>query len=985
MSRLLFRGAVATALVLLLAPIAFAQTTGRIDGRVVSEDGEALPATLTLSSPGLQGAKVEVAGTDGKFRFLGLPVGTYKLVAQLDGYSTVETSGLVVRLDKSINVQVEMSSAIQETITVTSDSSALIDQLSTTSGASFSADLVKNLPVQRSALSLAFAAPGVVDGGLGDNPTMGGASAAENRYVVDGLDTTDPAFGTIGTSFPVEFIKEVEIKTGGYEAEYGGALGGVLNVVTKSGGNVTSFDAFAYYTDDSMQSDTPPLETIGQEFGSEEQDIGVAIGGKITEDKLWYFVAANSSQTADLIATRGNLIRTKDNDNETLFYAAKLTWQPNQSNQIVFSGFGDPQDETDVVRNTYGLLGTNDDFGATNLGITHNGTLSGSTFFELSAGRYEESVKAVPFADVPRYEQRSFAGTPASNPGLSFLQTQPCGAINPGTDPFESTFNWTPTCLGATFAQDNNDRGRDEFRGNFTWFAATGNVDHEIKIGGMIREVDYKDDARYPGPTSPAEGGGVDETGFVYDPSGLRGQRWLLFNGFGLMLEYQQDSVGTTDEQAVYLQDSVRIGDYFTLNLGVRADSFESKGGGSDPITGEFQNISALFPKRKLDFGFSDMVAPRIGFTADVARNGRSKLYGHFGQFYESVPLDINARSFGTEIFNFYYFYYPSDGSLPTGSNPGTWFYSYPLGVGVDVSETIEAMYTEETLFGFEYGVTDDVSIGVKYTDRSINNVIEDISVDGGNTYFITNPGGTVTVNPVTGETLDEPAVFPVPSRDYTAYELTVNKRFSNNWQLYASYVNAENFGNYGGLFRQDNGQLDPNITSLYDLPSLLVGAEGLLPNDREHQFKVYGSYVTDFGLLVGFYHQFLSGTPISKLGAHPVYGRSERFVTPRGTFGRTPDIYNIDLHLEYPIKLGGSDTEIKLIADIFNITDQQEPSEVDQEWTFQRLGATTDPNECGGPGTGPGTACPNGNPDFGSPLDYQRPQTFRFGVKITR
>jgi hypothetical protein len=198
-----------------------------------------------------------------------------------------------------------------------------------------------------------------------------------------------------------------------------------------------------------------------------------------------------------------------------------------------------------------------------------------------------------------------------------------------------------------------------------------------------------------------------------------------------------------------------------------------------------------------------------------------------------------------------------------------------------------------------------------------------------------------------------------------------------------ASYVNSENKGNYGGLFRQDNGQLDPNITSLFDLPSLLAGANGLLPNDREHQFKVYGSYVWPFKLTTGFFGQFLSGTPISKLGSHTIYGRRERFVTQRGSAGRTDDVWNVDLHLEYPISFGG-DLELKLIADVFNVTDEDNATSVDQEWTFQRALATTDPNECGGPGTGPGTACPNGNPLWGTPTVYQTPQTFRLGVKLS-
>jgi hypothetical protein len=291
-------------------------------------------------------------------------------------------------------------------------------------------------------------------------------------------------------------------------------------------------------------------------------------------------------------------------------------------------------------------------------------------------------------------------------------------------------------------------------------------------------------------------------------------------------------------------------------------------------------------------------------------------------------------------------------------------------------------MYTEEVLAGFEYEVVPNVAIGVKGTMREINNVIEDISVDGGTTYFITNPGGIVTVNPITGEVLDEAVNFPEPTRDYEALELTLNKRFSNNWQLFGSAVYSKNEGNYGGLFRQDNGQLDPNITSLYDLPSLLDGAFGLLPNDREYQFKVYGSYVWPIRLTTGFYAQYLDGTPVSKLGAHRVYGANERFVTDRGTAGRTPEIWNVDVHLQYPISFGGG-TDLALIVDVFNITDQQEAATLDQTWTNARADGGN-LNDCGGPGTGPGTACPAGNPLWGTPTSYQSPRTIRLGAKLS-
>ena len=449
----------------------------------------------------------------------------------------------------------------------------------------------------------------------------------------------------------------------------------------------------------------------------------------------------------------------------------------------------------------------------------------------------------------------------------------------------------------------------------------------------------------------------------VVDPGGVTGQRWLLFPDFGILFEYQQDSEGSTDEQAIFAQDSIRINDYFTVNLGVRADSFNSQG--------ELSGASGQTLAREIDFGFSDMIAPRLGFTWDVFQNGRSKLYGHFGQFYESVPLDINVRAFGNERFNLYYFYYPEDGSIPTAQNPGTHFYSYILGGGTGVDPDLDPMYTEEILAGFEYEVIPNVAVGIKGTMREINNVIEDISVDGGQTYFITNPGGPVSMNPVTGEALGETVNFPEPVRDYEAVELTINKRFSNNWQLFGSAVYSKNEGNYGGLFRQDNGQLDPNITSLYDLPDLLRGAFGLLPNDREYQFKLYGSYVWPIRLTTGFYFQYLDGTPISQLGGHPVYGDDERFVTPRGSFGRTPDVWSLDLSIQYPITFG-SGIDLQLVADIFNVTDQSEPTAVDQTWTFARLPETPTPPDA------------QGNDNFGEPLQYQQPRTIRLGARLS-
>jgi outer membrane receptor protein involved in Fe transport len=942
------------AVALLVVPAAYGQTTGRIEGRVVNDQGEALPGvTVQISSDALQGERIAVTDADGRFRFVALPPGEYDLRASLEGMGIVEQQNINVRLDRTVTLQLQMTAAFGDEVTV-SGIAPVIDTTSTTGGASFDEQLFQDLPTTRTFTGLAFAAPGVVTGGLGQNPSIGGASAAENRYVIDGLDVTDPAFGTIGTTVPQEFVREVEVKTGGYEAEYSGALGGVLNVITKSGGNELEGDVFAYYSDDSLQSESPEVPAIGELTGYEEYDFGAALGGKLIQDKLWYFIAANPSYTDDFYRTRGDIETTDETDR--LFYSGKLTWQLNPNHQLVASTFGDPTEGNATVLNTYGLIGTDDEFGADSYGLTYNGTLGSSVFAEASAGFYSEDVTSIPYNDVPRYQINTTAGFVRD-----WLEDINCGPIGNFYDPFTTVFNATldPSCVGSTFKTTVDERERDEYRGAVTWFTETGAIDHELKFGGVIRDVSYADDSAYPGPSPEPF---FDSFGNLVDPTGLKGQRWILFGGSAALLEYQQNSVGETEEQSVFAQDSIRFNDYFTLNLGVRSDSYNSTG----ELSGQATGLA-----RELDFDFGDTVAPRVGFTWDVFQNGRSKLYGHFGRFYESVPLDINVRAFGNERFNFYYFYYPEDGSIPTAQNPGEHYYTYILGGGTGVDPDINPMYTEEVLAGFEYEVMPNLAVGIKGTVRDINDVIEDISVDGGQTYFITNPGGEVSVNPVTGAPLGETVVFPEPVRDYEAVELTLNKRFSNNWQLFGSAVYSKNEGNYGGLFRQDNGQLDPNITSLYDLPDLLKGAFGLLPNDREYQFKLYGSYVWPIRLTSGFYFQWLDGTPISQLGGHRTYGLDERFVTPRGSAGRTPDVWNLDLHLQYPISFG-SGMDLQLIADVFNVTDESEVTTVDQTWTTARLDETPNPPD------------PQTNPLWGTPTAYQSPRTIRLGARLS-
>jgi hypothetical protein len=261
-----------------------------------------------------------------------------------------------------------------------------------------------------------------------------------------------------------------------------------------------------------------------------------------------------------------------------------------------------------------------------------------------------------------------------------------------------------------------------------------------------------------------------------------------------------------------------------------------------------------------------------------------------------------------------------------------------------------------------------------------VRDVVEDFCFDDGATCFVGNPGGTLTRNPATGVTLDQPVTFAAPEREYRALQLSFQKRLRGNWQVAGSYVYSKNEGNYTGLVQQDVGQTAPNLTRDFDLPEFGHNASGLLPNDRTHHAKLFGSYQWSFGLLGGFFAQYLSGTPISKYGRQFPFG--SRFITARGSAGRTPDLFLLDLRAEYPIRLG--DLTISLFADVFNAMDTQKQVFVDETWTLARARTTENPNECGGPGTGPGTDCPDGNPNWGKPILFHEPRTLRIGARLS-
>lgn len=872
---------------------------------------------------------------------------------------------------------------------------------------------------------------------------------------MDGIDYSDPAYGRALTNVTYNFIQEVELKTGGYEAEYGGAMGGIVNVVTKQGSNQFRGEVFGYYTDDGMTSTGETVVGGSSLAAFKEYDYGFDVGGKIIEDKLWYFIALNpvmrenSNELPD-----GSIYLTKD-EGDPLYGAAKINFALNPNNTLIFNAVMDPRKANNLYGGGYqlsnfdgapftmtnpmgeGAIETNMNMNRTrggyNYGLTFNSILSPSLLLELKLGHMENNSSNKPEmnqhtwldytanGDWSCYGDHTEKGTNCGNGilfggagfderdtsrfrdeaklALSYFLGSVELKMGVGYKKMEFTseqyVNGTSDAFCSPFGDARGGNAVKDFMGDEDGDGIPNYVDADWSSSWMS----LADFAAANGLLCDANGDGTADDGIMLN--GRTGNRWMLQDLAGYFEYYNRNylnnSVGTTTSYSTFLQAAWKVLPNFTINAGVRGDASNSEGNRTE------QGIQP-----PLDIKMKDMISPRLGFIWDFMNNGRSKVFGHYGKFYNDVPMSLNVRAFGGEAYWFYYYMYPENGGLPSTANPGTLERIRLSGGLTVVDPATKPTYEQEIILGGDYEIMPNVAVGLKGTYRDVAQVMEDYSFDGGSSYIIGNidnvvgdPAACVTLeNGLEGTPETKTFCFTRPVRIYRSVELSFDKRFSNNWQAAATFTFSKNYGNYGGLYRQDNGQLDPYITSLFDLPELLVDAKGLLPNDRKYQFKTYGSYRWNFGLVAGFDAWWMTGTPLSKFGTHPDYGDDERFVGARGSYGRGPDVYAMNMHLSYPFKVGGS-FEIKAIFDIFNIANWQNALVSEQTWSTypaywtDKTGTwdvngdgTADgfefaPQGCDLPDDDPGRSgyCDYINPTWGDALLYQDPRSFRVGL----
>jgi len=445
-----------------------------------------------------------------------------------------------------------------------------------------------------------------------------------------------------------------------------------------------------------------------------------------------------------------------------------------------------------------------------------------------------------------------------------------------------------------------------------------------------------------------------------------------------------------TDILGVFIQDSWKVTDRLTVNLGLRLED---------------QNIHASDEARHFDphesvihWKLTEQLSPRFGFTYDILGDGTSKLFGSYGRFFEMVPLDINSRQFGAE-FDIMYYYYPTEFDPLADFYPDLNLTTDPYrirDIGHEPSDFpdltaankgLDPQYMEEFILGFEKQFMADWSLSARGIWKRLGMVIEDGSFDGGSTYFIMNPG----IHFVPGEINDltgEPRVefidaFPKAKRNYYALEIMLNKRFSYNYQFTISYTFSQLLGNFAGLAWHEYGQLDPNITANYDFPEFMYNADGKLPNHMPHQFKFDGVYMfpgTLKGLALGASFRYHTGQPLTKMGLNQWYSITTNhpvcFLDKRGETDQLPDYYQLDLHVGYDLRIAGR-YKIGFTVDAMNVFNKKIEARRYMVIVQEQFFGLPDPQDFW---NYPIPTEPD-NPDYGKGLLYQDPMRVRLGI----
>jgi Carboxypeptidase regulatory-like domain/TonB-dependent Receptor Plug Domain len=1026
------------------------ENAGSIQGQVKDQTGAIISgAKVTASSSALVRQLDATTDANGGYLFPKTPVGTYTVSVTRQGFKTVTSDNIAVQLGKTSTVDFELPAGqVSESVTVTAGGSETIDLTSSKTATNITEKFMDNTPKGRTFNSILAAAPGVVydtragsaaggaTGTSGNNPgggvggySVNGASGSENAFIIDGVEVSNVRNAALGreSAIPFEFVREVQVKSGGFEAEYGGATGGVVNVITKSGSDDFHGQVSLSFTNSLMNSaprgfyQLTPGNSDRAEFYLPKEDTyssifpGFSLGGPIIKQRLNFFTSyfpefsRTQRDTAFLAGAKTTTNRT------TRHYGlARVDYSPTQKMQFNSSYLWTP------IRSTGALTGTDIRIAPPSTNFANLGGYTPANAYTASftytptsktvvSARYgykylndKGNTYGLPSGPWVRY-LRATSGSSYVGPAVPSAFAGPSG-FNNITSPFMVLFDVTT---------------RKNLYLDASQILRIAGQQHTIKGGYAENRIANRIEDDYPNGRFDIYWGEDFSRGTPGTPAYIDHQRGTY--GYYRWEDGVRHKAGAnSSNRGFYIQDQWQAHSRVTVNAGVR---FERE---FLPPFKKTTEDGKLIPN-PVDFGWGDKIAPRVGVAVDVLGNGKWKLSGSWGIFVDTLKYELARTSFAGEFW-FSHVYKLSDPDVTklNKANAGALGAeiitfdnrSAPINAqgqldGIDPD--IKPLSNSEWTIASEHNLGANSLLSFRFTSKHLRYGIEDIGVldeFGSEVYTIGNPGFGLTAPdappPYGGRTSSGEPLTPKATRDYHAFEVRYDKRFTEgfarNLNVFASYTYSRLYGNWAGLANSDeNGRSQPNVSRAFDLsPGNFNGQGknvfGLLATDRPNQFKLFGNYLLNTragGTTFSLSQLAFSGTPLSSTATFIV----PAFYNGRGDLGRTPFFTQTDFLIAHSFNVTER-VSVKFDANIINLLNQA--IVVGRSTARNRSGDlnTLAPDPFGGydaealipvtrtstnidPSTGKLYVSPFYNPIYNFPTSYQGNREIRLGFHV--
>ncbi|MCH4295901.1 TonB-dependent receptor [Shewanella sp. 3B26] len=941
------------AALMLSSPAMAVDGSSIVKGQVISAEGAGLGgATITLRHK-TKGLVYTVSTNEkGEYLLRNVPVGEYDIEIHKDGYSDSKESDVRVEVGQALILDGQLYGAgdtSMERLAVTGSMIRRVDMASSTSGVTFTQEDLNQMPVNSGFESIALLAPGTAAPGgssFRGASSFGGASSAENGYYFNGMNVTSIRTGLGSINLPWEAISQTQVMTGGVSPEFGGAMGGIVNAVSKSGDNEFKFGTQIRWEPDSLRANHDSIfDSAGNissntmQDGYDFRELQLWASGAIIQDKLFYYGLFNPRRDDSDWAgqtTAGHREREEDR------WFAKLDWYISEDHSIGLSAMSNERTwdtgtfaydwHTNEVGDQIGENAPGRDGGKV-YSLNYNGYFTDSFSVSAVVGRTSENIDNV---------------VASTNPSVYDYRTSTTLSQHTNSSVSEQEFI------------------RDQARVDFNWDLDN----HSLQFG-----VDY---TRVLVDYTSAQNGIGDAQGWW----GVKTAGNNSVSGAAAGEDYIERRVRTryTDSEitslAFYANDSWQVTDQLVLNLGLRYSGFEN-----------------TVSDGRAYVSIDNQIAPRLQAIYDLHGDGSAKVYATYGRYFQPVSANMNITQGSSSIEWFEYFALDQvDGSgapvlLPDGSpsrgdmlRDRYWRQRGITEPGLIASSSLKPMYSDEFTLGYQQELFDTMSGGVRFIYRDLGRSVEDTdvgpvlakklaelgiadNVGQGSYYVLNNPGEDITMSydfdgdgQVDNVTLTQDELqLPEAKRKYLAVELTLDGRVNDDLTINSSYTWSHSYGNTEGLVKTDNDQADPGWTTSYDYADLMDHGYGDLPNDHRHAFKVSGAYNITDNLVLGLVARTTSGRPQSYFSQHPqgvdscaagspwedcisrYYDHVSHYdengnPSPRGSAGNLPWVTNVDLSLTYNTELFGGDLMLK--GTVYNLLNADSATSVWEERT---------------------------------------------------